>query len=197
MFNKISPLQPALRAFYAFLLATSVLYLSVICFRGFFDRYLLFPMFALLPIVATLCPLPEMSISPEAPSAATNFRVPAAILRPVACLFIFMYAVFGVAGTHDYFDWNRARWQAVHDLVDVQSVSPMEVDGGLEFNGWYGYDPKYRDAGGITLAGDMRHNNEYVLSMQPLPDFEVLSRYSYQRWLPWGAGEIVVLHKVH
>lgn len=181
--DKKSTLNTPQRTFYSFLLATFVMYLAVIGFRGFFDRYLIFPLFLLLPIVA--------STAPALPPGRMQ------VAKPLAMLFVLLFAVFGIAGTHDYFDWNRARWQAAHDLVDVQGISPMEIDGGLEFNGWYGYDPKYRDSGGIVLLGDMRHNNEYVIAMQPLSNYEVLSRYSFQRWLPFGTGEIIVQHKVH
>jgi hypothetical protein len=110
---------------------------------------------------------------------------------------LILYATFSVAGTHDYFAWNRAKWQAAHDLVEVNHISPMEIDGGLEFNGWWGYDPQFRDSGGITFAGDMRHGNEYIIAMTWLPGYEVISRYSFQRWLPSGGGEIMVLRKVH
>ena len=51
------------------------------------------------------------------------------------------YGLFSVASTDDYFAWNRARWQALTYLLDEVRVSPMEVCGGFEFNGWYNYDP--------------------------------------------------------
>jgi 4-amino-4-deoxy-L-arabinose transferase-like glycosyltransferase len=166
----------------SFLLWVFFLYLAVISFRGFFDRYLIFPLFILIPIVAA-----------SLPTTAANTRV----LKPLAWLTVFSFAVFAIAGTHDYFAWNRARWQAAHDLVDVQGVSAMEIDGGWEFNGWYSYEPQFRDVGGVSFAPSMRHGDEYILAMQPMSNYEVVSRYSFQRWLPWGGGEILVLREVH
>ena len=167
-----------------FVLAVFWLYLSVIGFRGFFDRYLMFPLFLLLPVVTAAV---------RGAQSDSRWKV----LRPIAHLIVLLYASFAVAGTHDYFAWNRAKWLAAHDLAEVAHVSPMDIDGGLEFNGWWGYDPQYRDVGGITLAGDMRHGNEYIIAMTYIPGYEVVSRYSFQRWLPAGGGEILVLRKVH
>lgn len=155
-------------------------YLAVIMFRGFFDRYLLFPMFLLAPVLA---------LAGQATTSRTK------ILLPMASLTLLLFATFAVAGTHDYFAWNRARWQAAKDLVEIKQISPLDIDGGLEFNGWYGYQPRYRHLGGVVMSTDMRHGDKYLLRMQPIGGYTAASRYAFQRWLPWGSGEIVVLEK--
>jgi hypothetical protein len=70
----------------------------------------------------------------------------------------------------------------------------MDIDGGLEFNGWWGYDPKFRSSID-RISTEMRHGDAYLLTMRNVDGYDVLSRYAFQRWLPGGSGEVVVLKK--
>ena len=45
-----------------------------------------------------------------------------------------VYLVFGVAATHDYLGWNRARWAAAAELHERWGVPKEEIDGGFEYN---------------------------------------------------------------
>ena len=45
-----------------------------------------------------------------------------------------------VVGTHDRFEWNRARWRALSDLMQQRKAAPEDIDGGFPFTGWYLYD---------------------------------------------------------
>ena len=215
-------LDPAAGNLISLCLVALVLYIAVICVRGFFDRYLLFPFLLLLPIIAssplflripvsgvslnksdststaeTLSANPSDAIGAlrdSGAAAANNRFAPAAWVA--AGLLALPLAYVAVSGTHDYLSWNRARWQALNQLTDAQSISAMDIDGGLEFNGWSGYDLRYRDKGGIVLDGSMRHKDAYAVTLVPMPGFEVLRRYSFQRWLPVGTGELLVLKKL-
>ncbi len=44
-------------------------------------------------------------------------------------------ALFSILGTHDYLDWNRARWRALQQLESA-GISPRQIDGGFEYNAW-------------------------------------------------------------
>ena len=57
-------------------------------------------------------------------------RLPAAVLVPVG-----LYAVFAVAGTHDFFAKYRAGYTAIQELR-AAGVPPTQIDGGTEYNGW-------------------------------------------------------------
>jgi hypothetical protein len=148
------------------------LYLVSIAIAGYLDRYLVFALpFALLCVAA--------------PARGRWRTVAAGVVLAV-------YAAVSVAGTHDYLSWNRARWSALDDLT-ARGVSYREIDGGFEFNGWYGYDPSYRETPG--KSGWWVYGDRYVLSFGPLPGFEVMARYRYRRWLP-GRDTILVLRRV-
>lgn len=165
---------PAVRAL---LLAVGALYLGTTCATRQFDRYFL-PLVPLLGI-ALLPP-------PGGRSAPRPLRVAAAVL-------LTLYAAYAVAGTHDYLAWNRARWQALRQLA-AAGIPAQRIDGGLEFNAPLFYSP---DAGG---GGGGRSwwwvvDDEYLVTMGPVPGYTVERRLPYPRWLPPVPAEITVLRR--
>lgn len=180
---------PAVPGTVAFLLMTLAIFLIINCGRGFFDRYLLL---ALLLVLPCLCSVFQMAPGEDAPVAIGKPPVLAAVL---SFLLLVPFAVLSVGGTHDYMTWNRTRWQALNELT--KTVSPLDIDGGLEFNGWVSYDPQFRDRGGVVLGTvpnhRMVHNRFYAVTLSPVEGYDIVKRYPFTRWLPPGQGEILVL----
>lgn len=85
----------------------------------FYDRYIFF----LIPLIAILC---AISARPVAPPSWRPAQVLGAIVFAG-------YAVFSVAGTHDYFELRRAHWSVVERVVATGRYLPADIDGGLEF----------------------------------------------------------------
>jgi 4-amino-4-deoxy-L-arabinose transferase-like glycosyltransferase len=141
-----------------------------------FDRYYL-PLAAML--AAALTPPPHAA--GERPATVPT------------CVLLAAMAVFAVAGTHDYLNWNRARWQALQQLTEVDGISPRRIDGGFEFNGPLFYAPDYRPIRGKSWWWVV--DDEFTIAMGPVPGFSILRSYPYARWLPPGTSEIVVLHR--
>lgn len=169
------------------LLSILSLYLSLLCFRGFFDRYLIFPLLLCIPLLVSATKLGTADDTAKLTPLARR-----SIACGCACLLL-VFAGIDAACVHDYFAFNRSRWQALGDLLQT-GISPMDIDGGLEFNGWYGYEPAYRKIG-IVFDTNMTHNDRFVLSLTTLPGFDVFATYSFKRWLPSGIGQILVLKK--
>lgn len=82
-----------------------------------FDRYLL----TLLPFILLLFPSRKLQ------SKGTTF-----FLSGVG---LFLLILFTVMSSHDYFSWNKARWQALSS-IEKQGISPTLIDGGFEYNGF-------------------------------------------------------------
>lgn len=141
-----------------------------------FDRYYL-PVTAIL--AAALAPPPTLATGRAGGTAAT--------------VLLAAMALFAVAGTHDYLSWNRARWQALAQLTEVDGIAPQRIDGGPEFNGPHFYARDYRPQRGKSWWWVV--DDEFIIAMGPVPGFSVQRRYPYRRWLPPGTGEIVVLHR--
>ncbi|MBI5505632.1 MAG: glycosyltransferase family 39 protein, partial [Deltaproteobacteria bacterium] len=44
-----------------------------------------------------------------------------------------LMALFSIAGTHDWMEWNRARWDLLQSL-EARGVQATSIDGGMEYN---------------------------------------------------------------
>ncbi|HEV2325182.1 MAG TPA: hypothetical protein VGS10_14620 [Terracidiphilus sp.] len=85
---------------------------------GIFDRYLL----GLMPFaIAPLIRLYELRIAPRLPS--------------ISFAMLAFYAFLAIAGTHDWFAWQRARLAAISELR-AAGVPRTRIQGGYEYDGW-------------------------------------------------------------
>lgn len=102
----------------------------------FFDRYLL----VLLPMaIAFTILLYQQKVSPNLPTIST--------------VTLAVYAILAVAGTHDWFAWQRALLAAIEE-VRSSGVPRNEIQGGLEYDGW-------------TQIGDGGHVNNDGIKVPP------------------------------
>ena len=168
------------RARMIFLISATVMYAIALGITGFMDRYL----FWLLPLLVCIMLAPR--------NAA---RLPTSILPIGAAVALtLVYGLFAVGGTRDYLAWNRTRWQALTDLVAKDGISYRNIDGGFEFNGWYAYDAKYRQR--PAKSWWWVENDDYMVSFGQMPGYIEMRRYPFERWVPSGQGNILVLQRV-
>jgi hypothetical protein len=167
--------------FLAALLISISAYTLILIMGSPFDRYLL-PLYPLILIHVSL-PYPNQA----------NFNLIGSPGKVVILLMICFYAYFGIASTHDYLSWNRARWQALNNLTNVQKISPKQVDGGYEFNGWYLADRNYKqkDQKSYWWVDD----DEYIVASGPLSGYQEIARYPFKRWLPVAEKPILTLRR--
>ena len=104
-----------------------------------FDRYLL-PLFLVLAVVALR--FYQERVSPRLP--LTSFAV------------LFLFAAFGIAGTHDMFAVDRARLAAIEHLR-AAGLPRTAFYGGFAYDGWTQIDSQgYVDAGSIRTPNGIR-----------------------------------------
>jgi hypothetical protein len=147
---------------------------------GFYDRYLIF----LLPSL--------MMLASVATTNNSNWNLGYGAIS-IALILMLLYGVFTIGATHDYLSWNRVRWQALHNLMQENQISPNHINGGFEFNGWYLYDSKYKYKPEKTWQWFDR--DDYIVSFKLVTGYEEVKRYPFRRWLPWGEGNIFLLKK--
>jgi hypothetical protein len=155
------------------------IYLSPIMVTGGWDRYYVPALVFLLAGIAAL--------TSRSWPGQTRARL------ALAALLLAGLAAFAVFGTKDYLARNRARWMALNDLLASGQVTPADVDGGFEFNGWYLYDPGYKEDPAKSWYWVQR--DTYLLAFGETPGWRTLKEYSYPHWLPPYAGRILVLKK--
>ena len=104
---------------------------------------------------------------------------------------IILMAIFSIITTHDYLAWNRARWQALHDLTVEENIPTTHIDGGFEFGGWYNFHE-------IEVEIDTQKSwwwvteDDYILTFSEIPGYDIHSEYTYDSWW-WGERQIFVL----
>ncbi len=157
----------------------AAIYLAPLLATTFFDRYLIPVIPFLAAAVVDVCPpFPKLSLKIFAPATA--------ILAGLM--------LYAVGGTHDYLGWNTARWTALNDLMARDHVKPDEIDGGFEFNALYFFNPNYE-----LLKTEKSwwwvQNDTYLISFGPVPGYEAIKHYPYNRWLPPGRGAVLVSKK--
>lgn len=151
-----------------------ILYLLPLCFSYANDRYLLF----LIPFyfIAYL-----VSVKKE--------------INTIYFLLLFIPLFwFSVAGTHDYLAINKARMEATDYLVKDKKVSPKNIDGGFEFNGWHATDTKNYIA---SHKGKwwFVENDDYIVSPIEKAGYSVEGTFGFSSWMSFGFKEILVLKK--
>ncbi|MBN9385218.1 MAG: glycosyltransferase family 39 protein [Chitinophagaceae bacterium] len=170
-----------------FLYYFMVMYMLVMEVGANFDRYF-------IPLVPVICALTGDVLKEKAGVSA----LPGAGRR-LALGVIFLYGLFSVTQTSNYFSWNRARWEALNYLMRDGHVSPARIDGGFEFNGYYLYDDTM-----MRLEEDKTKkswwwvkDDEYLISFGPVDGYTVEREYPYRRLLSAKAGKIFILRRQH
>ena len=144
-------------------------YMCVICFRGFFDRYLVaaIPFLLFMIVVLAKPQASEATVTGEQnanledsvgelrgetgsePSEGAD-SVPKAsyggvwkrLSASLAVLSCVALGAFSALGVHDYFSMNRARWKAYEFLREKERAKIDDIDAGMEINDWLFSDPK-------------------------------------------------------
>ncbi|HYC00258.1 MAG TPA: glycosyltransferase family 39 protein [Candidatus Limnocylindrales bacterium] len=149
----------------------------------YFDRYLV-PIVP-LALLATL-------------AAGSVARVSATAVACTAAM-----AAFSVAGTHDWMEWNRARWKLLTAL-EQRGVPPTQIDGGMEYNAER-LAARLRTAPSDAQARPGQPSSvkswwwvvddRYVVAFGPLDGYRQIDARSYRRWLPPGRGHVLLLER--
>ena len=160
--------------------AISMLLVGFSLHSPLFDRYLL----VFVPVIFVLV------VTKETRSRYTLAHRWRGVL---SLTLVLVYAVVDVAATHDYLAWNRARWMATAKLIDA-GISPHQIDGGYEFNGWYLFELDYhRKADKSYWWVD---DDEYIIASGPIKGYRELQRFSFSAWLLLADASVVVLHRL-
>jgi hypothetical protein len=152
-----------------------------------FDRYLLFLLPAALALVA--------SWKPEGSGEAASLRGKVAALLAVGA--------FGLASLglmHDWLAWNAARWELGRRAL-VRHLDPLDVEGGVEWDGWFGGPTKTPMPPGqsrwpvlpFTHLWFPLTTGHYALSFSDLPGARRLDAEPYSLWLRPGKRRFLLL----
>jgi hypothetical protein len=178
-------LRRPIPAFLAVLLVLLIVAQTAFASGYLFDRY------TLTLLVPALCLL-----------LAYLDRVGHQMRATIACgMIISAMAAFAVAGTHDYLEWNRARWSAVRHAMNELHVRPTELNAGIEFNGWFTsntFEPQRHDFQHLPnswfVVGE-RWRVFWTDDAAQRHGYETVQAFRYSSWLGREERTIVLAKK--
>lgn len=166
--------------------------------QGLFDRYLIFVLPSFLLLIMTL----ENNLEHKKIAKKTLI---------ISWCFLILLGGFTVSATHDYLARNRVRWEALNTLMAESNISPQNISGGIEFNGWYlgnnietcnpNYSPEQTNVDWTSftcLWGSLPEDNvdSYTVAFIPKEEYTIQKTYSFRRWLPWRKEFLYVLRQI-
>jgi hypothetical protein len=160
-----------------FALVVVTAYLVPFAITDYFDRYLLF----VLPYAFALWAIAWPHVDTHVPRVRSGIAI---------TWIVAMLALSSVA-THDYFAWNRVRWQAIA-LAESLGATPDTLDGGYEYNGYRSDEGRSRVPGKSWwwVKDDL-----YIVSFSLLPGYREIRRLPVPAWLPRTPAEIYLLKR--
>jgi hypothetical protein len=162
-----------------FLVLCTLVYLFPVMALGGWDRYYLPALPLLLAAIGAL--------------TSQSGGVQSRACLGLSVLAVSLLALFAVCGTRDYFAWNRVRWAALNEFVASGKATPMDMDGGFEFNGWYLYDPSYKQQSGKSMW--WVYGDSFLMTFGEMPGWKPIRTYSFSHWLPPYTGRIYLLER--
>ncbi len=116
----------------------------------------------------------------------------------IFCLGTAVFGLFSISQTHNYFSWNRARWEALEFLTKEQGIDPRKIDGGFEFNGYKLYrtsqlKPHERST---IKSWWWVEDDQYVMSFGRIEGYNIFKEYAYPKFLSTSTGSIYILKRV-
>ena len=146
---------------------------------GYIDRYLLLALPFLFALWSLTWPASE--------------SVPATFRRGVALASLVGAIGLSAAATHDFFSWNRVRWDAIH-IAERLGATPETLDGGYEYNGFTrllnGMVPRVPGKSWWWVKDDV-----YVVAFTSVPGYEVIETLPVPHWLSRSPREIKLLRR--
>jgi hypothetical protein len=109
--------------------------------------------------------------------------------RAIAGTLLALFALFAIAGTAEYLDWNRARWDAFAYLTD-RGVKITQMDGGYEINSFLALRAGRKELGkrGVGVVDD-----QFIIAFnEAVPGYTRIASFPYRRWFGLGAGALHV-----
>jgi hypothetical protein len=163
------------RLFLAFSIAG---YVAPFAITDYFDRYLIY----VVPLLFALWALTW-------PARSNDGRR----RRALAGLWLLASLALGAMATHDYFAWNRARWDAIR-YAESLGATPETLDGGYEYNG------DRRLANGMVERTPGKSwwwvkDDRYVVAFGMVAGYEEVRAFPVARWLARSPSVVRLLRR--
>ncbi len=165
-----------------FSLLSIIIYSFPILIAGIYQEYLIFNFVFILIIINYTFDFKQIenyqlsqNQSNQISPANNNYIISASLLY-------LMLIYFSIATTKDYINDAKAHWELAEELNKKYSYKNSEIDGGIFYNGWFLYDPKYK------IQKDKNSwwviEPKAVVTDNKIQTFSLINQKSYYRYLP-------------
>lgn len=163
------PMAPRRRGVLVFLMVAVVAYIIPFAITDYFDRYLIFVVPFLL--------LWAVIVFGKNTGRYFVFR------NAVSITLLLGVGVLGAVVTHDYFAWNRARWQAITYAEHFLGASADNLDGGFEYNGFYNFEKIKAPGGADGKQWWWVIDDQYLVTFSSRAGYSEKKRFPVARYL--------------
>lgn len=177
--GKQSDISASARQNFQLLFCAGLFYIILLINVYIFDRYIV--ALASLTLAMTVIMTKDMLMEIKRHWYIIGFL----LLAPVI--------LFETAATHDYLEWNRAKWTALNRMKEDLHIPAGEIDGGYEYNGIHYYDVNYKRGEGRSWY--RLQDDKYILTMGLLPGYKKFMEVPYSSWLHRKTLSILVLEE--
>jgi hypothetical protein len=143
-----------------------------------------------------------LMILPTALLLVAGWAKDCTMTRAAPALVLAFLACYGLAGTHDVYAFSRAAFKAGDSLI-ARGVSPMSIEGGYAFDGWYTFEVWQQEKVRRARTSDpwwvqalmQGIDSRWLLSLSPAVDEEAY-RESRRPWTARNPPDIQGYHTV-
>lgn len=157
-------------------------YLVPFAVTDYIDRYVLF----VLPFV--LVWMHSVFVADAVPAGR--------LAQAVTVVLVSAYGVMSAVATHDYFAWNRARWEAIEFATQSLGANPRTLDGGFEYNGFFNFER-------MRLSGSRQGKNpwwveddRYQVAFSGRAGYQVVKTFPVDAWLSRTPASVLLIRRI-
>ncbi|THB76936.1 MAG: hypothetical protein D6B25_08435 [Desulfobulbaceae bacterium] len=156
-----------------------IIYSGTILLTGFHDRYLI--------------PLMVFLIVWLADHQTPSFEAQKSML--IATSIVLFIGLLSTLSIRDFMTIKHSQYQATHDILNERDLSPCEIDGGFEHNGYHCSNQKKPTVTG-TYSWWWVTQEKYLVSLGPMADYHVVHQVPYRLILGYD-GAIHILQPIN
>jgi len=157
-------------------------YLVPFAVTDYIDRYVLFA----LPFV--LVWMHSVFLADAVPAGR--------LARAVTVVLLGCYGGMSAVATHDYFAWNRARWEAIEFATQSLGANSRTLDGGFEYNGFFNFER-------MRLSGSRQgkspwwvEDDRYQVAFSGRAGYQVVKTFPVDAWLSRTPARVLLIRRV-
>lgn len=103
---------------------------------------------------------------------------------------LFIYSLFSILATKDYFNYNRIKENIITDLTQHRHVKVDDIHGGFEFMMWNFYEKD-----GWNRYWDHRGYNYQITFGENLEPYHTIEKHPYRRYFPFKVDTLYLIKK--